>query len=344
MERYLPYDPSSTVRVEEQISVRDNRAFLRHIPKEGSIEIDGFTEVDGAPIGNQFFCDYAKDSLYRDANRVIVFGSVDDFTFLTVNYIAVGTVVTSDDMNEIKAHLENDSLHGGAGDSFFHNVDKFVCFYDITPSESSWNVADYEQDFQAYAGRPSKKYDIANWVDSGSGYGWAIRIDDKWIKLSAINGYPGSDSVDWSKINPILSVKDRQKLDSLTEPYQIGDGFYLQNNTLNLQTANANSLGGVKVGDGLQLNNSAALCLKAATASQLGGIKIGDGFYLQNNTLYLQTANANSFGGVKVGDGLQVNNSAALCLKGATASQLGGIKIGNGLVKDLHEVLSVELP
>ena len=111
MERYLPYDPSSTVRVEEQISVRDNRAFLRHIPKEGSIEIDGFTEVDGAPIGKQFFCDYAKDSLYRDANRVIVFGSVDDFTFLTVNYIAVGTVVIADDMNEIKAHLENDSLH-----------------------------------------------------------------------------------------------------------------------------------------------------------------------------------------------------------------------------------------
>ena len=111
MVTYLPYDPSSTIRVEEQISVVDNKAFLRHIPKEGSIQIDGFTEVGGAPIGNQFFCDYATNSLYRDANRVIIFGSVDDYELLTVSYIAIGTVFTADDANEIKAHLENNAIH-----------------------------------------------------------------------------------------------------------------------------------------------------------------------------------------------------------------------------------------
>lgn len=113
MERYLPYNPSSTVRVEEQISVRDNRAFLRHIPKEGSIEIDGFTEVDSIiPQDYQFSCQYALDSLYRDANRVLHFSRTHNGQKLTVSYIAIGTVFTADDMNEIKAHLENDSIHG----------------------------------------------------------------------------------------------------------------------------------------------------------------------------------------------------------------------------------------
>lgn len=211
MVTYLPYDPNSTIRVEEQIQVADNKAFLRHIPKEGSIQIDGFTEVDGAPIGNQFFCDYATDTLYRDANRVIRFHGVNDFTFLTVSYIAIGTVITADDMNEIKTHMENDSIHGGA-DNFFHNVGTFVCFPYVTGNESSWSVSRYEHDFQDYAGRPSKNYDIVYWNNSGMTNGWAIRVDDKWINL----GVDGSDA--WSKINPILSIKDRQKLDDKFQP------------------------------------------------------------------------------------------------------------------------------
>ena len=46
MVRYLPYNPSSTVHVEEILTVADRKIFLRHIPKEGSIVIDGFTETD----------------------------------------------------------------------------------------------------------------------------------------------------------------------------------------------------------------------------------------------------------------------------------------------------------
>ena len=557
METYLQFNPASTIRVEEQVSVRDNRAFLRHIPKKGSVVIDGFTEVDGAPQANQFYCDYATDSLYRDANRVLHFGQVDDFTFLTVNYIAVGTVVTADDMNEIKAHMENQSIHGthydlptmapnvkggakngiglvmvddtvnvdlstaletvttsfdeeprvyvveeamlgahefspyqcsifgqdgvtlqGApenytyqlidgvyysvwgtvptecyfpyrgqenftirgsgseiperdlieGQDFYVGYDDWaqnnvICFYhddtdygyengrftnatiwadghnarqETTPAVANLKIGDnlilegdtlkasipdggagdkayfvnnstkmiatggldynniddeywainsrigrgLDESFQSEVGRAPQVGDIVQYYAPGNDVGYTIRTTDKWVNL----GYFGENDTSWDFINPLLTIKDRQKLDSLTEPYQIGDEFYLQNNKLHLQTANENTLGGVKVGDGLQLNNSAALCLKAATASQLGGIKIGDGFYLQNNKLHLQTANENTLGGVKVGDGLQLNNSAALCLKAATASQLGGIKIGDGLVKDLHEVLSVELP
>ena len=111
MQSYLPYNPQSTIRVEEQIQVADNKAFLRHIPKEGSIQIDGFAETDNPdPASGQFFCDYATDTLYRDANRIIHFGSVDSAA-LTVSYIAIGTVITADDMNEIKAHMENAAIH-----------------------------------------------------------------------------------------------------------------------------------------------------------------------------------------------------------------------------------------
>ena len=222
MERYLPYDPSSTVRVEEQISVRDNRAFLRHIPKEGSIEIDGFTEVDGAPIGKQFFCDYAKDSLYRDANRVIVFGSVDDFTFLTVNYIAVGTVVIADDMNEIKAHLENDSLHGGAGGYFKDNSTKMIAtggldFNNI--DDEYWAIDSrigrgLDESFQSEVGRAPEVGDIVQYYAPGNDVGYTIRTTDKWVNL----GYYGENGTSWDAINPILSVKDRQKLDDKFQP------------------------------------------------------------------------------------------------------------------------------
>lgn len=306
-----PYNPQSTIRVEETVTVFDDKVFLHHIPKEGSVMIDGFTEVDGEPQQGQFSCDYATDSLYRDSNRVLNFHLVDDFTELTVNYIAIGTVLTADIWNEIKAHMENQELHGGGNitwQPYFYNIiggqvgfDE-VLFLTGNPDDVVWSYGSdvYQQLTEQFDtvwgakypyGAPNGAivfYIMTNAdLPNRSWYGYAAHFADNWYNLGAQTGTFNG----WNCINPLLSVKDRQKLDNLTEPYQIGDGLYLQ-----------------------------------------------------NNKLYLQTANANSFGGVKVGDGLQLNNSAALCLKAATASQLGGIKIGNGLVKDLHEVLSVDLP
>lgn len=112
---YYPYNQTSTVRVEETLTVANRKIFLRHIPKKGSVVIEGFAETDSVnPAINQFSCQYSTDSSYRDANRVLNFNAIHNGEEFFISYIAVGTVLTAEDMNEIKAHLENDSIHANA--------------------------------------------------------------------------------------------------------------------------------------------------------------------------------------------------------------------------------------
>lgn len=112
MVTYYEYNPNSITRVTEQVMIDRGKVFLRHIPKQGSIVIDGFYETDSLlPQPNQYSCQYALDSMYRDANRVLNFHSTHNNEEITVSYIAVGTVFTAKDANEIKAHMENQAIH-----------------------------------------------------------------------------------------------------------------------------------------------------------------------------------------------------------------------------------------
>ncbi len=110
MVNYFPYDPANPVAVtNEQHTIANSKIRLRHVPKEGTIQISGFTEKD-SPASlqfNEFYCWYAADTLYRDSNRIVYFSSLRNGSVVNVNYSAVGTVVTADDMNEIKSHIEN---------------------------------------------------------------------------------------------------------------------------------------------------------------------------------------------------------------------------------------------
>ena len=112
MVTYYAYNPLSTQQVTESLQVADGKVQLRHIPKQGSINIDGFVETDSVFVAaNQFRCDYSLDSIYRDSNRLVLFNTTHNGQILTINYIAVGTVFTAQDANEIKAHLENANIH-----------------------------------------------------------------------------------------------------------------------------------------------------------------------------------------------------------------------------------------
>lgn len=112
MVTYYEYNPNSITRVTELVMIDKGKVFLRHIPKQGSIVIDGFYETDSLlPQPNQYSCQYALDSMYRDANRVLNFHSTHNGQEITVSYIAVGTVFTAKDANEIKAHMENQAIH-----------------------------------------------------------------------------------------------------------------------------------------------------------------------------------------------------------------------------------------
>lgn len=112
MDTYFPYDPDNPQAVSaERHEIDKGMIRLRHIPKAGSLVIDGFTETDN-PLNiqsNQFFCYYAADRLYREANRLVYFNRGLHGQRVTCSYLAVGTPVTADDMNEIKDFMENGS-------------------------------------------------------------------------------------------------------------------------------------------------------------------------------------------------------------------------------------------
>ena len=112
MEHYYPYDLFSTTRIEETLTVEDGLIQLRHTPKYRSLSIEGFNETDSVSLQkNQFRVDYSLDTYYRESTRLVHFNSEVNGRELTISYITCGTVITADDMNEIKAHLESD--HSG---------------------------------------------------------------------------------------------------------------------------------------------------------------------------------------------------------------------------------------
>lgn len=114
MKRYYPYDKASRQRLSETFIIADGAITLSHLPLKDSLEVEGFTATGSANVPQgYFFYNYSENTDYREATGVVKFNAADNGTTVTASYIAVGTLVTAADLNEIKAHLENDSIHGG---------------------------------------------------------------------------------------------------------------------------------------------------------------------------------------------------------------------------------------
>ena len=110
MTHYYPYDMANPVDItNEEHVVTNGQIRLRHVPLANSIIISGMVEksTPNALQFNEFYCWYSEDSLYRDSNRLVYFNALKNNSTVRVSYKAVGTVVTADDMNEIKLHMEN---------------------------------------------------------------------------------------------------------------------------------------------------------------------------------------------------------------------------------------------
>ena len=224
MEMYISYNLESTARVEEKATVTDRKVYLRHIPKQGSIEITDFwgdpagiiETTNREPAKNRFFCDYALDSLYRDANRTLIFNSFNEGDMLTFTYTAIGTVITADDMNELKAHLENSALHGN-GAFFSNNTNKMIAVGSMDNQRHDdlfWEgseLAAIDAAFTQEVGRAPNPGDIVQFYLPGNDVLNILRTQSKWWNLDPFtNGQP-----DWLDINPFLTAYDRQKLDAL---------------------------------------------------------------------------------------------------------------------------------
>ena len=139
-------------------------------------------------------------------------------------------------------------------------------------------------------------------------------------KITAGNGVVVSSS--YGEV--LVSAKTASSLDAGV--VKIGSGVSINNGVLSAQVyslprANTNILGGIKVGEGLNVEsdgtlnaNPGAYTLPIATAQVLGGVKVGSGLSMNSgvlsvtNQFSLPTSSASILGGVKVGDRLTIND------------------------------------
>lgn len=107
---YSPYEPREVLG--EVHTITNGCIVLKNIPFENSIDIAGFKQADTANLlPNQFYCAYGADQYYRESNCVVYFNPMHDGETVSVDYLQVGTIIIAQDLNEIKAHLENDTIH-----------------------------------------------------------------------------------------------------------------------------------------------------------------------------------------------------------------------------------------
>lgn len=109
MKKYFPYELTKPAAVEdEQHQIVAGQIRLDHIPIEGTLTIRGFVEATSAANlqTNEFYCNYRRDTLYRESNRIVYFYRGRSGQVVYASYSAAGSPVTADDMNEIKDFME----------------------------------------------------------------------------------------------------------------------------------------------------------------------------------------------------------------------------------------------
>lgn len=119
----------------------------------------------------------------------------------------------------------------------------------------------------------------------------------------------------------LMSASDKTKLDKI-DP---------EANNYTLPQATTTTLGGVIIGDGLNVS-AGKVNLAAATTASMGGVQIGSGLSVNSGLVSLNTATTSQLGGVKIGSGLNIaDGEVSLNLPTASSSTLGGVKIGGGI-------------
>ena len=157
-------------------------------------------------------------------------------------------------------------------------------------------------------------------------------------KLNAPSASPATEERDG-----LLRAIDQKKLNGIEEGA----------NNYTLPPATEENLGGVKVGDNLQVDEHGKLdvVIPKATQNDVGGVKAGDNLRVDENgklDAVIPKASENTLGGVKVGRNLEIEADGTLNaqnsyeLPAATATRLGGVKVGENLTVDEHGVLSAD--
>ena len=145
MKKYFPYDLSNPQPVAGELHrILNGQIRLDHIPTENSLEIHGYIAAKSAT----HLCDYSRSTNYREANRIVWFSTSQDSKQVSCSYLACGSPVTADDMNEIKSYMEN-------GDDKFSTLNETVTTLKNSVAElkidSSKSITEHNQDTDAHS-------------------------------------------------------------------------------------------------------------------------------------------------------------------------------------------------
>lgn len=142
---------------------------------------------------------------------------------------------------------------------------------------------------------------------------------------------------------------------SITGTNPISVAHSANGNTISVAKATADSLGVVKAGTGVTIDDDGAINVEGssydlpiATADTLGGVKIGDNVKVADDgTLSIPTANMVRTGVVKVGNNLTSATDGTVNVKLGNKLVPGIVRIGDGINVDSSGLISVnqyELP
>ena len=261
---YAPYEPKEVVG--EVHKIQDGQILLDHIPFENSIVIDGFKQTNVASIPeNTFYCPYGADQLYREASCIVYFNPIHNGQIVSVDYLQVGTIITAEDLNEIKEHLENDTIHGDIK-------------YHLPPATREIRGGI----------RVGEGLEIIGDILSVAGTlaGGLTTISGGYVTIGGSNYtlQPANETLlGGVKIGDGLAIDSSGKLDVTV----------LAGNYFTLPAASETLLGGVMIGNNLTVDANGVLSatsvytLPAASVDTLGGVKIGDGLTMVNEFLNL---------------------------------------------------------
>ena len=328
MKTYYPYDAANPKPIYgEQHTIQDGRILLDHIPYVNSIVIAGFKQTLSVVVQpGQFRCNYDTEDFYREADCTVYFNQQHDGESVSVDYLQVGTILIADDLNEVKAHLEDNSIHNRytlpiASPDTRGGVrigNGLTMLGDILSVDSSQQTL------------PVATRNLLGGVKVGEG----LAVTGDGLLSSTVTDYtlPAASSTQLGGV-------------------KVGNTLSVINDTLDyyLPVASSTQLGGVKIGSGLSISNGVLSAdsvepytLPTASSTQLGGVKVGSGLSITNGVLSadsvepytLPTASSTQLGGVKVGSGLSISNGVL----SVTLDTSGGVEfLTDEDVEDLIE-------
>lgn len=151
MKKYFPYDLSNPQPVAGELHrIVNGQIRLEHIPVEGTLEIHGYIEAKSATHlqANEFFCNYSRDTNYREANRIVWFSTTRNNNQVSCAYMACGSPVTADDMNEIGDFMAQTSEQLTETNDAFANLKNVVV---NSNANAARLITEHEQNIDAHS-------------------------------------------------------------------------------------------------------------------------------------------------------------------------------------------------